>query len=329
MNFEQPDNYRKAAECACCQYPWEAAVEISLMQLSENATFLVKELSGSGLCRVMRTSRVGYHTVEEIQAEVKWLEHLRRQNQIKIASPLRNRQGSFLTVVEQEGQTYVCVLFEYLRGAHPDPGDDREADKDFRRIGRIAAILHRDAREWEESRLLSRAHWDYEHMIGPGGLFGNWRQSSDLSAREKKFLENTCAGIRKRLSIYGRSDENYGLIHSDLRAANLLKDGNVMQVIDFDDCGFGWHMYDLAASVSFLETDPRVGNWIRAWVEGYRTEGTLDDGDILQIPVFIMARRLQLLAWVTSHRDSDPVKELYAGFAAGTVELARRCEKFL
>lgn len=327
MNFQQQDNYKKAAESAFRRYPWEGPAELSLMRLSENAVFLVREFSGRR--RVMRVSRIGYHTGEEIQAEVRWLEHLSGQNQVRTACPLRNSQGSFLTTANQGGQTYVCVLFEYLEGIHPDPARDGEAGEDFRQTGRIAALLHRDAAEWKESRRLARAHWDYEHMIGQGGLFGDWRRCTDLSLGERRFLEEICAGIRRRLWEYGRDDENYGLIHSDLRAANLLKDGGAMQVIDFDDCGFGWHMYDLAASVSFLEDHPGVPDWIRAWIEGYRTEGVLTERDIRQIPAFVMARRLQLLAWVTSHRDSDPVKELYAGFAAKTVELAGKCAKML
>ncbi len=329
MNFEQPDNYKKAAARACCQYSWKASVKLSLMRLSENATFLVTELSESRPRRVMRVSRAGYHTAGEIQAEIEWLERLSRQNQVRTVRPIKNCQGSFLTGAEQAGQKYTCVLFEYLGGIHPDPSGDKTAVEDFRQIGRIAALLHRNAGEWEESRFLARACWDYDHMVGTKGLFGDWRKCGELSPGESRFLEKICFRIRERLWEYGRTDDNYGLIHSDLRAANLLKDEDTMQVIDFDDCGFGWHMYDLAASVSFLEAHPLVTDWIQAWMEGYRTVGVLGGRDIRQIPVFIMARRLQLLAWVTSHQDSDPVKELYGGFAAGTVELARKFEKML
>ena len=43
-----------------------------------------------------------------------------------------------------------------------------------------------------------------------------------------------------------------------MRLANLLVDGRDVSVIDFDDCGFGWFMYDLGSSVSFIEHDPTV-----------------------------------------------------------------------
>src|SRR5260221_13336109 len=76
--------------------------------------------------------------------------------------------------------------------------------------------------------------------------------------------------MRQRLASYGRGEDRFGMIHADVRLANLLADGDDIQVIDFDDCGFGWFMFDLATAVSFMEHDPRVPELCDAWVRGYR-----------------------------------------------------------
>ena len=323
MNFGQPDSYKKAAEQACRIYHLKSPMARSLLYVSENATFLLKRISDNLPCKVMRVARIGYRTAEEIQAEIKWLEHLGQQNKIKTPVLVRNEAGGFLTMAEADGQTYACLLFEYLRGVHPDLSDGQKACEDFYQVGQTAAMLHLDAAGWKESRNLARPHWDYDHMIGEGGLFGNWRQCEKLSSDDRLLLEQACGRIRHRLSLYGRDEENYGLIHSDLRAANLLKEKGRIQVIDFDDCGFGWHMYDLAASLSFVEDHPWAGQWAKAWLKGYETVRPLRKADLAEIPTFIMARRIQLLAWVTSHEDSDPVGRLRGGFAENTVKLAR------
>ena len=57
---------------------------------------------------------------------------------------------------------------------------------------------------------------------------------------------------------YGQSAERFGLVHADIRLANLLVDDGHVRVIDFDDCGFAWFMYDFATTVSFMEDHPRV-----------------------------------------------------------------------
>ncbi len=62
-----------------------------------------------------------------------------------------------------------------------------------------------------------------------------------------------------------RGRERFGLVHADIRLANLLVDGEHVRVIDFDDCGFSWFMYDFATTVSFIEDHPR-----RARAEGTR-----------------------------------------------------------
>lgn len=328
MNFTGLEGYRKAAEQACRLYLWEREREISLLQLSENATFLLKVLTDGRPRQVMRVSRIGYHSVKEIEAELQWLLRLQSGNRVKAVCPLPNGQGRFLTVTKAEGQEYVCVVFSYLEGYHPDAADTVRARRDFYEIGRIAALLHEDIAEWSGAGTLDRPRWDWEHMVGRQGLLGDWRQCRDLTRQQYDLLDETCCRIRRRLISYGEREDNFGLIHSDLRAANLLKKDGVMQVLDFDDCGFGWHLYDLAGTFSFLEDNIRLEQWVRAWLEGYETVLPLRKEDIREIPTMIMARRIQLLAWITSHEDSDPVREMYAGFAGKTAELAERYQRF-
>ena len=77
--------------------------------------------------------------------------------------------------------------------------------------------------------------------------------------------------LRDRLARFGSGPDRYGLVHADLRLANLLEStASRRYVIDFDDCGFGWFLYDFGAAVSFFEHDPRVPELTDAWVRGYR-----------------------------------------------------------
>ncbi|MGH3261430.1 MAG: phosphotransferase enzyme family protein, partial [Trebonia sp.] len=116
-----------------------------------------------------------------------------------------------------------------------------------------------------------------------------------------------------------------GLIHADMRLANLLVDGDDVWVIDFDDCGFSWFMYDFATTISFMEDHPRVPELREAWVRGYRTIGELSAEDEAELDTFVMLRRLLLVAWIGSHHTfATEAAELGAGFTAGTCALADR-----
>ena len=83
-------------------------------------------------------------------------------------------------------------------------------------------------------------------------------------------------------------------------------------------------LYDAAAAISFVEYDKRAGEWLSSWVNGYREVRPLSPEEAHLIPTFVMARRIQLMAWITSHDDSDPVKVYYRGFAGETVKMGER-----
>jgi len=94
-------------------------------------------------------------------------------------------------------------------------------------------------------------------------------------------------------------------------------------VIDFDDCGFSWFMYDFSTTVSFMEDHPRVPELRDAWVRGYRSVAELGAAVEAELQTFVMLRRLLLVAWIGSHHTFAPeAAELGAGFTAGTCVLA-------
>ena len=96
-------------------------------------------------------------------------------------------------------------------------------------------------------------------------------------------------------------------------------------VIDFDDCGFSWFMYDFATTVSFFEDHPQVPELKDAWVEGYRSVAPLDPADEAELDTFVMLRRLLLVAWIGSHHEfATEAAELGAGFTDGSCALAER-----
>ncbi|WVM92198.1 phosphotransferase [Halopseudomonas pachastrellae] len=58
------------------------------------------------------------------------------------------------------------------------------------------------------------------------------------------------------------------MIHADLRLTNLLRHQQQTRVIDFDDCGQGWYLHDLAAALSFEETSSQCAPVGRTLVGG-------------------------------------------------------------
>ena len=165
---------------------------------------------------------------------------------------------------------------------------------------------------------------DLRHDIGEHAAWGDWRAFPEMTPEAENILSEVSRIIKRRLERYGTNENNFGLIHADLRLANLLIEGDQIKVIDFDDCGFGWHLHDLASALSFIEDKPIVPKLVNAWLAGYKKVLPFTDTDFEEIDTFIMMRRLQLTAWLASHQESGPVAELSVGWMDGTMELAER-----
>src|SRR3546814_1904552 len=83
---------------------------------------------------------------------------------------------------------------------------------------------------------------------------GDW--SSDVCSSALPLLQRRVDTIKARLLRFGQAPDRFGLIHADFRLANLLVHKGDTRVIDFDDSGLGWYLYDAATAVSFIEHRP-------------------------------------------------------------------------
>src|SRR5699024_1178065 len=102
-----------------------------------------------------------------------------------------------------------------------------------------------------------------------------------------------------------------------------LAQGNSIKVIDFDDCGFSWFLFDIGASLSFIEHKPYVAELIKAWLKGYRKVGIISKEEENEISTFIMMRRLMLISWIGS-RDNQTTRRLGYKYTKDTDQLAQK-----
>jgi Ser/Thr protein kinase RdoA (MazF antagonist) len=284
-----------------------------LVNRSENETWRAGDV-------IFRLHRQGYHTRAEISSELAWLTALQDVPGLRAVRPLAGSQG---LVTKLDGR-FLCA-FAAIAGQELQPGDDLL--QWFAPLGEITAHLHLHARRWTPPVWFTRKRWDVESILGPHPHWGHWRAAHGLGAEGAKLLERATDTLAQRLSAYGTGPEVFGLIHADLRLANLMVDDRGLWAIDFDDCGFGWWAYDLASALSFIETDPRLPDLIARWCDGYARIALLRREDRAMIPALIFLRRVLLTAWLFTRADSDTGQALGGpAYTAGTLALA---ESFL
>ncbi len=317
----------RCAENAIGGYGCHPATTVRLLNVSENATYLVQDPDQGP--SILRVHRLGYHTEVEIASELAWMDALRADAGVRTPRILPAADGRRIVTSTDpsSGERRHCVRFEYLAGSEPVD----HAALHFGELGEITARMHRHARQWARPAWFTRFHWDYDCAFGAQARWGRWQDGVGVGAPEREVLGRLDARLRARLAAFGTGPERYGLVHADTRLANLIVNGAAggadegsVAVIDFDDSGFSWYLYDVGTSVSFFEHEPQVAGLVESWLSGYRRVADLTAADEAEIWTFILFRRLLLVAWIGSHTAVDIARELGAGYTRDSCDLAER-----
>jgi Ser/Thr protein kinase RdoA (MazF antagonist) len=316
---------REAIRAALPLWGLSPRTEPSLLNISENATWRLADPDAEAPL-ILRIHRVGYHTEAEIRSELAWIEALRRSGQVSTAAIRPTTSGDpVATLASPAGlPARHAVAFQFLQGQ--EPAADAALVPWFHTLGSITARLHLHAATWPRPPGFVRKLWDWDAMLGERRLWGPWQSGLGLTPEGTAIITRASEKICHHLAAYGQTPDRFGLVHADMRLANLLVDGPTMHVIDFDDCGLSWHLYDFAASITLFEHNPIVPDIQSAWLEGYRTIRPLPPEPETILPTLIMARRILVMAWMASHSETPMAREGGPTYTAQTIELA---ESFL
>ncbi len=306
---------------ALAEYGFSPQVTYKLINVSENSTYRIDD-PATGRTAALRVHRPNYHSRQEIESELMWIDALREANSVNTPAPIAGRDGGRVRTikVEGDGPARHVSLFGWLAGSAPSA--DADLTPNFGILGGLAAKMHLHGIGWKRPADFQRFTYDDEAALGKA-LWGRWQDAPGIHAPERGILDRADAEIRRRLSEYGRSSDRFGLCHNDLRLANLLIEGDRLSVIDFDDCGFSWFLNDFATAVSFMEGDPRVAEWLAAWLDGYARHRPLSRADHGIAMTLVMLRRLLLTGWVGFHYEhAAEARALGEAYTVGSCHVA-------
>ena len=285
---------------------------VRTLKISESATFLAGDGSQRVVVRVYRADR---HSASTIHSELAWIEALHHDG-FPTPAVIRTKAGELTTRIDcPDGVQRICALFEFVAE------DDHVPDlrQTFHAIGAACGRLQNHGESWRSREEIERGDWDLEATMAESTPWGGWT-ALPLSAHDRRTLEDARDHITRTLPPFAR--DTAVLAHADLKPVNSIWAGDRLMVIDFDDCGFGWYMYDFGTAVSFFEDDPAVPSWQDAWTAGFRTRRELPASDEQMLPSFVLLRRLLLLAWMGSHSHSRESRAMSVTYSAGSCALA-------
>jgi Ser/Thr protein kinase RdoA (MazF antagonist) len=321
----QLERLRRVARRALAGYGLED-VRLTTLRHEHNTTFRV---DARGARYVVRITRPGLHSPATVLSEMAWLAALRRDTGLGVPEPVSATDGSLVVVVEEAGipEPLVCVLLRWLGGRF---ADRRLAPVHLHRVGGLTAALQAHASTWTPPRGFLRPRVDTLTNEGRtasrAGSAGAARRAVHPTpedgerARElvqalvspagAELFERGLERARATTEALAEEADGFGLVHGDLHYDNFLFHRGEARAIDFDDCGWGFHLYDLAVTLWELEERPRYAELHAALVTAYARERPLPRGHERHLRSLAVLRRLQMLMWILESRE-------HPGFRSG------------
>lgn len=307
---------RLKALCHAALTHWDCGpCDLKLIKFRENAVFAATAPDGSRYA--VRVHRPGYHSDAELRSELQWMLALQASG-FDVPEIIPTRNGApFLTVRHAAvPESRQVDLFKWISGTQlGSVGEEASADaaelvRTFQTVGRLAGRLHNQACAWKLPADFTRHAWDADGLVGEQPLWGRFWELAALSPEQRSLIIQTRDRLRRDLGALDRSSAVYGLIHADFAPENLMVDGDRIRLLDFDDAGFGWHLFEIATSLYFHTGQPHYDAIRDATIAGYRAERGLSDEQLASLPMFLAARGTTYLGWVHTRQETETAREL-------------------
>ena len=290
----------------------------------ENTTFQV--LAKGGKRFLLRIHRNDYHSRPGIVEELLWLQELSADPMLIVPKPILSKRGQLVERVETSdvGEARHCSVLEWIDGRFINKSLNRSH---MENVGHVIGRLHKVGRH---RKVVERPCWNAEGLIGMNPKLGSVENLPGISSSDQRLISDGRRAAFRRLKRFeARFPHKQGMIHADLHFGNLLLSQGRIAAIDFDDCGFGFHAYDLV--VPLRHAEHILGRRRRrelpalkeALIEGYCHEAGWDKYDEEIFSDMVTARALALLAWFNSRSDNPGLKKHFKAVAGRVVKHLR------
>ncbi len=244
---------------------WQLEGDPVLVRHVQNRVYAVKTAEGPAF---LRLGYPAHRSVVQTDAELRFVAHLVSHG-FPAAEPLASTNGSALEVIETDHEVVNAAVFRACSGhALAVPADF--TPKVFEAWGEVMGHLHRLSATFQPA------------PDGPRRFA--WHDADELTLGTGQWPE-------------GLAEDDYGLVHGDLNESNLMKDGERLQVFDFDDCCYHWYAYDISAALysvwfehDFAGTAFDTGAFLQPFLRGYRRERAFTSSAEARLPQFLRYR---------------------------------------
>lgn len=293
-----------------------------LIKYRENAVFKVRLAWGEPAA--LRLHRPAYHSQAALASELAFMANLRDRG-LAVPQPIPAADGALLVAFGDV--PYYADLIGWVEGVPlgetgvPLVDAGRDLPAIFRAIGRETALLHGAADAFRQPVGFERPAWDAAGLLGETPFWGRFWDCPVLAAEDRAFLTTLRADLAARLGAIAPGLD-YGLIHADIVRENIFVRKGGVAFIDFDDCGFGFRLFDLATTLLRNRREPNYPAFRAALLEGYAAVRPQARAAFEHLPLFLVLRALTYIGWAAARPELSDNAERLRRYVADVRALA-------
>ena len=243
----------------------------------------------------LRLHRQGYQTAAAIRAELWWCDALARAG-LPVPAALPSRDGTLLVTLSNGRHASAIYWLEgeaLGEAGVPFARPLRQTLDLHQSLGALLARLHKATDVLVLPEGFTRPRWDLDGLVGEAPFWGRFWDHPLADADQRATLTRARDALRERLA------GDQGLIHADVLRENVLVDEGKLSLIDFDDSGFGFRLYDLGTVLSQNLYEPAYPEIRDALMDGYGTD------DRAMVEAFTLARTCASVGWTMPRLGPD------------------------
>jgi Ser/Thr protein kinase RdoA (MazF antagonist) len=228
---------------------------------------------------VVRVTPPGHKTPNEVEAEIDWLVYL-SENDAPVEHVISSQNDNLVEIIDTNAGKISVVCFEWAHG-HLVSKEDFSPQL-FQTWGQAVGTLHRLTKDYKPpSQQSDRIQWfDDEYL------------NRALIPSDQETVLQRFDSLIDYFKEQPTTRNSFGLIHQDVHHDNLFLDGKRLTILDFDDCVYGFFIFDVANALGFSiwEKPEKMSNsqfadfYLKYFMTGYQKENQLDDSWMEDLP---------------------------------------------
>jgi len=270
---------------------------VKFFTIETNTMFQIRTLDGKKF--VLRIYSDEETTLRENQAEMFWLDAIKRDTDLNITEPVARRDGEYISIVSVPGvpEKRRCVLFKWIPG---QTLENHLSSENYYKFGQTLAKLHNHASTLRPlPPSIQPKKWDKVFYYPDEPVVYNKPAYSHLFPPERIEIIERVIDLADAVFARLFSDKDGQiLIHGDLHFWNVHLYRGELYVIDFEDINLGYPVQDVAVTLSYGREREGYAEWKDAFEDGYRSIRAWPLDGERTIAILMAARSVMFINYV-------------------------------